>query len=152
MANTYTQTHIHIVFSVQNKKSLIKPSWKDELYKYISGVIINNGHKLLIINGMPDHLHILIGMRPFQSLSSLVQDIKASSSKWINERRFINGRFSWQEGYGAFSYKKSDVPSVINYIKNQEKHHSRMSFRIEYIKLLEEFEIDYNEKYIFNHF
>ena len=150
MANTYTQTHIHIVFSVQNKKSLIQSVWKYELYKYISGIIMNNGHKLIIINGMPDHLHILIGMRPFQALSRLVQDIKGSSSKWINEKRFINGRFSWQEGFGAFSYKRSDLPSVINYIKYQEHHHSKTTFRKEYIRLLEEFEIDYNAKYIFN--
>jgi REP element-mobilizing transposase RayT len=138
------------VFSVQNKKSLIQSVWKDELYKYISGIVINSGHKLIIINGMPDHLHILIGLRPVQALSKLVQDIKSSSSKWINEKRFINGRFSWQEGFGAFSYKRSDLPSVINYIRNQETHHSKTTFRKEYIKLLKEFAIDYQEKYIFD--
>ncbi len=149
MANTYTQIHIQVVFSVQNRISLIQDSWKDELFKYITGIIKNNGHKPLSINGMPDHIHILIGLRPAQSLSELLQDIKGSSSKWINNKKLIQGRFSWQEGYGAFSYKKSDLPAVINYINNQESHHRKTTFKEEYIKLLKEFEIDYNENYIF---
>ena len=149
MANTYTQIHIQIVFSVQNKKSLIHYSWKHELYKYITGIIRNNNHKLLAINGMPDHVHILIGFRPTQSLSDLVQDIKGDSSKWIKQKGLVAGRFSWQEGFGAFSYSKSHVKNVINYIKNQEKHHSIKAFREEYLEFLEEFDVDYNEKYIF---
>ena len=149
MANTYTQIHIHAVFSVQNRACVIRNSWKDELYKYITGIIQTNKHKLLIINGMPDHIHILFGLRPAQSISDLMQDIKGSSSKWINEKGFIKEKFSWQEGYGAFSYAKSDLPNVINYIKNQEIHHRKKSFVEEYVELLREFDIDYNDRYIF---
>jgi len=149
MANTYTQIHIQAVFSVQNRISLIQDSWKDELYKYITGIIKNNGHKPLSINGMPDHIHVLFGLRPAQSLSELLQDIKGSSSKWINNKKLVKGRFSWQEGYGAFSYKRSDLPAVINYINNQDSHHRETTFREEYIELLKEFEIDYKDNYIF---
>ncbi len=149
MANTYTQIHIHTVFSVQNRSCIIQDSWKDELYKYIAGIIKNHKHKPLIINGMPDHLHILIGVRPMQSISDLMQDIKGSSSKWINQKGLVKSRFSWQEGYGAFSYAKSDLPNVINYIKNQENKHKKLSFLNEYIELLKQFEIDYNDKYLF---
>lgn len=109
MPNTYTQIHIHAVFAVQDRISLIHKSWKDELYKYISGIIKKNGHKIIVIDGMPDHIHLFFGMRPAQSLSDLMQDIKGDSSKWINNMRFIKGRFSWQEGYGAFSYSKSHI-------------------------------------------
>src|SRR5699024_5842704 len=125
MANTYTQIHIHAVFAVRNRLSLINESWEEELYKYITGIIQNQGHKLLAINGMPDHLHILFGMRPVQSLSELMQDIKGDSSKWINNKRLVKGRFSWQAGYGAFSYAKSQLPNVIRYIENQKKHHNK---------------------------
>ena len=149
MPNTYTQIHIHAVFSVQNRISLISDPWKDHLYKYITGIIRNNDHKLLIINGMPDHVHILFGFRPTQSLSALMQDIKGDSSRWINENKFVKGRFSWQEGYGAFSYSKSQVPIVIRYIQNQEIHHRKRSFIEEYIKMLDDFGVDYNDRYIF---
>ena len=149
MANTYTQIHIQIVFAVQNRQSLIKNSWKQELYKYITGIVQNNNHKVLQINGMPDHIHMLIGMRPTQSLSTLVQQIKQYSSKWINQKKFINGLFSWQEGYGAFSYSKSQLPMVVNYIKTQEEHHKIKSFTEEYLDILKEFNVDYNEAYIF---
>ena len=121
---------------------------KDELYKYITGIVQNNKHKMLAINGMPDHVHILFGFRPSQSLSDLMQD-KGSSSKWINEKRFIKGKFSWQEGYGAFSYSKSDLPNVIQYIKSQEEHHKKRSFIEEYEDQLKEFEIDYDERFVF---
>jgi putative transposase len=149
MSNTYTQIHIHGVFAVQNRKCLVTDDWKDQLYKYITGIIQNNGHKLLIINGMPDHLHIFFGFRPSQSLSDLMQDIKGDSSRWINENRLVRGRFSWQEGYGAFSYSKSHVSRVIRYIQNQEMHHRKRSFIDEYIKMLDDFGVDYNERYIF---
>ncbi|MDR0437847.1 MAG: IS200/IS605 family transposase [Bacteroidales bacterium] len=148
MANTYTQIHIHAVFAVQNRLSLIQKQWQDELYKYITGIIANSGHKLLQIGGMPDHIHILFGMRPTQSLSDLMQDIKGSSSLWINEKRFVQGRFSWQEGYGAFSYGKSQIDSVVKYIQQQEKHHKKRSFEEEYMELLKLFNIEFNEKYI----
>jgi putative transposase len=149
MANTYTQIHIHAVFTVQKRDSLIQIYWEDDLYKYIAGIIQNNKHKLLAINGMPDHMHILIGLRPNQSLSELMKDIKASSSKWINENRFVKGKFSWQEGYGAFSYSKTDLPNIISYIQNQKEHHTRKSFSVEYLELLKEFEVEYDERYIF---
>ena len=149
MANTYTQIHIHAVFAVQNRLFLITENWKERLYQYITGIIQNNGHKMLAINGMPDHLHILFGMRPVQSLSDLMQDIKGDSSKWINNNKLVPGRFSWQEGYGAFSYSKSDLKTVISYIMNQEAHHRGRSFNKEYIQLLEEFDVDFDENYIF---
>lgn len=149
MANTYTQIHIQAVFVVQNRACIIHQTWKEELYKYISGIIRNHGHKVLSINGMPDHLHVLIGMRPTQSLSDLIQDIKGDSSKWINQQGFIKNRFSWQEGYGAFSYSKSHVASVIAYIRNQEEHHRKKTFIEEYHDFLKKFEIEFDERYIF---
>ncbi|MBN9298969.1 MAG: IS200/IS605 family transposase [Filimonas sp.] len=148
MANTYTQIHLQLVFAVKNRVSLIQQTWKSELYRYISGIIQHQGHKLLAINGMPDHIHILIGMRPDQPLSALLQFIKRDSSKWINTKRFVMGQFEWQEGYGAFSYSKSHIPNVIHYIEQQELHHKKKTFREEYIEFLEKFEIDYNEQYI----
>lgn len=149
MANTYTQIHLQFVFAVKYRNGLIHASFKEELYKYISGIIKENNHKLLAINGMPDHLHIFIGMRPSQSISDLLQDIKGSSSKWINEKKFLKVKFEWQEGYGAFSYSKSHVNNVISYIQNQENHHKKESFREEYLKFLKVFEIEYDERYIF---
>ncbi|GHT68502.1 IS200/IS605 family transposase [Bacteroidia bacterium] len=148
MANTYTQIHIHAVFAVQNRLSLIQKQWQDELYKYITGIITNNGHKLLQIGGMPDHVHVLFGMRPIQSLSDLMKDIKGSSSKWINEKRFVMGKFTWQEGYGAFSYGKSQINSVVQYVQQQEMHHKKRNFEEEYLELLKVFEIEYDERYI----
>jgi len=149
MANTYTQIHIHTVFAVQNRECIIENKWKDELYKYISGIITANEHKMLAINGMPDHVHVLFGMRPVQSLSDLMQDIKGGSSKWINDKKFIKTKFSWQEGYGAFSYGKSQLSQVIRYIENQEEHHKRKTFIDEYIDFLKLFQIEYDERYIF---
>ena len=148
MANTYTQIHIHAVFAVQNRISLIQKEWQDELYKYISGIIENNGHKHLKIGGMPDHIHVLFGMRPTQSLSELMQDIKGSSSLWINKKRLVRGKFSWQEGYGAFSYGKSQIDRVVKYIEQQEKHHKKRDFTEEYSELLKLFDIKFDERYI----
>ena len=149
MANTYTQIHIQAVFTVQDRNSIIKMSFKNELYKYISGIIKNNGHKVLAINGMHDHVHVFFGMRPSQSLADLMQDVKGDSSKWINQKGFINGKFSWQEGYGGFSYSKSQVNNVIDYIKRQEIHHRRKTFTEEYLEFLEKFEVPFDERYIF---
>lgn len=148
MANTYTQIHIQTVFAVQNRQSLIKKDWEDELYKYLTGIIQNHNHKVLQINGMPDHIHILFGMRPTQSISDLLKQVKHDSSVWINDKSFADKKFSWQSGYGAFSYSKRDVPNVIKYIKNQDDHHKSISFTDEYLKLLKEFEIDYDDRYI----
>jgi putative transposase len=150
MANTYTQIHIQFVFAVKYRDGLINASFKDGLYQYISGIIKHHNHKLLAINGVSDHIHIFIGMRPTQSISDLMQDIKGSSSKWINEKKFLKVKFEWQEGYGAFSYSKSHVDAVIKYIHKQEKHHQKQTFREEYLEFLKAFEIEYNEKYIFN--
>ena len=150
MANTYTQIHIHSVFAVQGRKCLIGKDWKDDLYKYITGIIRNYGHKVLQINGMPDHVHVLFGFRPTQSLSDLMQQVKQDSSAWINRKGFLQNKFSWQAGYGAFSYSKSQLPGIIRYIQNQEEHHKKMTFTEEYVELLEKFEIDYVQRYIFN--
>jgi|SRR5690606_24352580 len=149
MANTYTQIHIQVVFAVQNRHGLIQSQWKDELYKYITSIIQNHQHKVLQINGMPDHIHILIGMRPSQSLADLMKQLKQDSSKWINNKRVINGKFSWQAGYGAFSYSKIELPRVIKYIQNQESHHKMMTFQEEYMKLLKMHQVEYEEQYIF---
>ncbi len=149
MSNTYTQIHLQFVFSVKYREAVIDVSWKNELYKYISGIVQNNNHKMICINGMPDHIHLLIGMRPTQSISDLLQDIKGNSSKWINEKHFTKRKFEWQEGYGAFSYSKSQLNNVIAYIEDQEEHHKKKNFKEEYIEILKNFEIDYNEKFIF---
>ena len=149
MANTYTQIHIHVVFAVQNRECIIGNLWKDELYKYITGIIQNNNHKLLAINGMPDHIHIFFGMKPTQSLSELIQMIKGDSSKWINDKKFLKSKFNWQKGFGAFSYSKSQVSNVIRYIENQELHHKKKTFVEEYIDFLKAFEIEHDEKFIF---
>ncbi len=149
MPNTYTQIHIHAIFAVQNRISLISKPWEQRLYQYITGIIQNPGHKLLSINGMSDHIHVLFGMRPTQSLSDLMRDIKGDSSLWVNENKFVAGKFSWQEGYGAFSYSKSQIPAVATYIENQELHHRKKPFIEEYKKILQDFEIEFDDKYIF---
>ena len=149
VANTYTQIHIQAVFAVQHRYAIIQDSWKIRLHKYISAIVENNEHKLLAIDGMPDHVHVFFGMRPSQSISDLLQDIKGCSTKWINENRLVRGRFSWQEGYGAFSYSKSDVPRVIDYVKNQAQHHRTTAFLDEYEDLLKEFGVQYDTRYIF---
>lgn len=149
MANTYTQIHIHSVFSVQNRMSLIQNLWKDRLYQYIITIIQNHGHKVLVIGGMPDHIHILFGFRPTQALSELMQMIKRDSSEWINDEKFVMGKFSWQEGYGAFSYSKSHIDQVARYIANQEIHHKKKTFLEEYKEILTDFGLEYDERYIF---
>ena len=149
MANTFTQIHIQLVFATQFRKSQISPSWELRLYEYIIGIFNFYGHRVLSINGMPDHIHILFGFRPDQSLSDLVQKVKASSSKWINEERLSSSKFAWQAGYGAFSYTKSDLPKVIRYIQNQKEHHQRKTFHEEYLKILSDLEIEFDPKYTF---
>ncbi|MEQ8416274.1 MAG: IS200/IS605 family transposase [Imperialibacter sp.] len=149
MPNTYTQIHLQIVFAVKYRQGLIEKAWKDDLYKYITGTIQSYDHKMLAINGVEDHIHILIGMRPTQSLSDLLQDIKSGSSKWINDNKLTKRKFAWQEGYGAFSYSKSHVPNVIRYIHNQEEHHRKKTFLEEYEEFLKKFEVDYDRRYIF---
>jgi REP element-mobilizing transposase RayT len=149
MANTYSQIYIHIVFAVEGRQNLIAPEHNDELQKYITGILSAQRQKLISINNMPDHLHLLLGMRPDACLSDLVRDVKANSSRFTNEKRWVPGRFSWQEGFGAFSYSRSQLGTVIRYIENQQQHHAKRSFREEYIGLLERFGVDYDRRYIF---
>ncbi|MFN8335953.1 MAG: IS200/IS605 family transposase [Cyclobacteriaceae bacterium] len=149
MADTFSQIYIQIVFAVQNRDSAINPIWEEELYKYIAGIVRNKEQKLLAINGMPDHIHIFIGMKPSCRISDLVREIKKSSTEFIKENKFCRGKFSWQEGYGAFSYSHSHIDSVVKYILNQKEHHTIKSFKAEYIEFLRRFEIEYNEQYLF---
>jgi REP element-mobilizing transposase RayT len=150
MANTYTQIYLQVVFAVSGRLSLIRSEHKEEIHKYITGVIKNDGHKLIAINGMSDHLHILLGLKPDMALSDLVRDIKSNSSNFINERRLAQGKFGWLEGYGAFSYGHSQLDTIIRYIQNQEQHHSRRSFKDEYLILLKKFRINFESKYVFS--
>ena len=150
MANTYTQIYIHVVFAVQARESLIKAEWKEELFKYIAGILNNQKTKLIAIGGVEDHIHILFGMNPTIALSDLVREVKASSSKFINEEKFVRGKFYWQEGFGAFSYSRSQIDAVAKYILNQEQHNSIKSFKDEYVALLNRFEVEYDDRYLFN--
>ncbi len=136
MANTYSQLYVHVVFAVKGRQCPMTTEWKETLYKFITGIIRNQNQKLIIINGMPDHLHILIGMKPDKNLSDLVRDIKSSSSQFIHEQGFVKGKYEWQKGFGAFSVSQSQVPKLIRYIENQETHHSRKSFQGEYVDFL----------------
>lgn len=149
MADSYTQIHIQFVFAVKYRRALIGVEWKERLHQYITGIFQENNHKMLQINSMPDHIHIFIGMRPHQSVSSLIQNVKTESSKWIKAQSFCAQPFAWQEGYGAFSYAKSQVSDVVKYIRNQELHHRKETFLDEYKKFLTRFEIEWDEQYIF---
>lgn len=149
MANTYSQVYIQVVFAVKGRQNLIRAEIREDLQKYITGIITNRDQKLLSIFCMPDHTHLLIGLKPSISISDLVRDIKAGSSKFINDKKLIKGKFSWQEGFGVFSYSRSHIDTVIKYIQNQEKHHNKKSFKEEYLEFLKKFEIEYDEKYLF---
>jgi len=150
MANTYTQIYIHIVFAIQGRHNLIPKSIREELHKYITGIVHNRNQKMLAIFCMPNHTHILVGMKPDINISDLTRDIKAISSKFLNDNRFVKGKFSWQLGFGAFSYSKSQIDSVVKYILNQEQHHKKKTFKEEYLELLKKFGIEYDEKYLFD--
>ena len=149
MPNTYTQIHIQCVMAVKFRQALIQSSWKEQLHKYITGIVQNHGHKMIAINSVPDHLHLFIGFRPNQSLSDLMRLVKGESSEWINKQQFTPAAFRWQEGYGAFSYSRSRVQAVTDYIMNQEEHHRKKTFLEEYQQFLEQFEVEYDEQYIF---
>jgi REP element-mobilizing transposase RayT len=150
MANTYIQIYIQIIFAVQGRQNLVAPSKREILQRYIAGIIKNNNQKLLAIYANPDHVHLLVGINSLNfKISDFVREIKANSSRFINEEKWLNGKFNWQEGYGAFSYSKSQIDKVVNYILNQEEHHKKRSFKEEYLKLLNKFEIQYEEKYMF---
>src|SRR5436305_2689576 len=150
MANTFSQIYIQTVFAVDGRLSLIRPEFKEELYKYMTGIVRNSKQKLIAINGMSDHVHILIGLKPSMALADLIQDIKVDSSKFINKKNWVRGRFNWQEGYGAFSYGHSQLDKIITYIRNQEKHHQKQSFKNEYMTLLRKFDIAFDDKYVFD--
>ncbi|CAN5195417.1 IS200/IS605 family transposase [soil metagenome] len=149
MANTYTQIHIHCVFAVKYRASVIRDEWKQRLYSYITAIVQNNGHKMLCINGMPDHLHMFFGLNVNQSVSDLMRIVKGESSEWINLQKFNTDTFRWQEGYGGFSYSRSQVKKVCNYIENQEEHHRKKTFLEEYVDMLKAFGIDYKANYLF---
>ena len=149
MPNTYTQIHVQFIFAVKYRRALIDTLWKDELHKYITGIIQNKTHKMLQVNTMPDHLHMLIGFRPDENMSQLIQIVKSESTKWINDNNLTHQKFGWQDSFGAFSYSKSHVPDVIKYIQNQEQHHKKQTFLEEYIAFLKAFEIQFDERYIF---
>ena len=150
MANTYTQLYVHIVFAVKNRQSLIPKRHKAELHKYITGIITNKKQTVIQINSMPDHIHILVGMAPDIAVSKLVGSIKANSSKFINNKQWVAGKFEWQVGFGAFSYSQSHVDEVAGYIRGQEKHHERRTFQEEYLAFLKRFNVDYDERYVFD--
>lgn len=149
MANTYTQIYIQLIFAVSGRECLIAPRFKEELYKYISGIVRNEGQKLISIGGMPDHLHALVGLQPKIALSDLVKAVKTGSSNFVDDKRLVRGRFSWQEGFGGFSYSRSQIPAVARYIENQEMHHAKRSFKHEYLALLRKFDIAFDERYVF---
>jgi REP element-mobilizing transposase RayT len=149
MPNTYTQLHVQIVFAVKGRQNLIRSQHRSVLHQYITSVLQNDGHKLLAIFCMPDHLHFLIGLNPAIAISEMVLDVKRASTNFINEQNLIASHFNWQKGYGAFAYTKSHVPRVIEYILNQEQHHRKTTFKEEYISFLERYEIEYDEKYLF---
>ncbi|MBL7775524.1 MAG: IS200/IS605 family transposase [Saprospiraceae bacterium] len=149
MANTYTQVHIHYIFAPKYRDAVLDKSWRPQLFSYMTGIVQNYGHKMLQINGMPDHVHMLVGMRPTQAMSDLMKQVKEDSSKWIKANKFVRSRFNWQEGFGAFSYSKSQVPQVIQYIQDQEIHHAKKTFLEEYKEFLDKFEVGYDERYIF---
>ena len=150
MADTFSQIYIQIVFAVKKRECLIHQSWEEELYKYISGIIRNKEKKVLAINGMPDHIHILIGMKPSCCLSDLVREIKKSSNEFIKERKFSKYHFQWQEGFGAFSYSHSALDNVIFYIQNQKAHHKKQTFKEEYKEFLIKFQVEYKDEYLYD--
>ena len=150
MIKTYTQIHIQTVFAVQDRISLINKNWKKDLYGYMTGIVQGHGHKLLSIGGVGDHVHMFFGFRPNESLSHLMMEVKRDSSIWINKNHLVKGRFSWQEGFGAFSYSKSQIPVVCHYIENQEIHHHKKTFMEEYLEFLERFGVDYDKRFVFH--
>jgi len=149
MANTYTQIYIQVVFAVKGRQSLILPKHNDELQKYITGIVTGQEQKLIAINNMPDHLHLLVGLRPTMAVSDLVRAVKAGSSGFINKQRWVRGRFEWQEGFGAFSYGHSQLGAVVRYIRNQQEHHRKRTFAEEYRGLLERFNVPHEQRYTF---
>jgi putative transposase len=148
--DTFSQIYIQVVFAVKNRDALISIEWEERLYQYITGIVQHKGQKMLAINGMPDHIHFFIGMKPSCCLSDLVREVKKASHEMINKNKLAKSKFSWQEGYGAFSYSHSQIDAVVKYVMNQKEHHKKQTFKDEYIDFLKKFEIEYNEKYLFD--
>ncbi|MCD6374220.1 MAG: IS200/IS605 family transposase [Caldisericaceae bacterium] len=149
MADSYSKIYIQVIFAVEGRQNLLKEQWRTEVFKYIAGIIKGKSHKPIIVNGVEDHVHCFIGLKPFMALSDLVRDIKNNSTNFINRRHFVQNKFNWQNGYGAFSYGHSQIDSVYRYILNQKEHHRKRSFREEYLEFLKKFEIEFNEEYLF---
>jgi len=150
MAGTFSQIYIQYVFAVKGRENLLLKPWRDEVFKYISGIINGKNQKPIIVNGLANHVHVFVGLNPSMAISDLVRDIKNNSTNFINDQRYLRNKFSWQEGYGAFSYSHSQIEDVYNYILNQENHHRKRTFREEYLEFLKKFEIAYDEKYLFD--
>lgn len=149
MPGTFSKLYIQVVFAVKGRENMISNGWNKEMYKYIAGIIKGKDQKSIIVNGMPDHIHAFIGLKPAMSISDLVRDIKNNSSNFVNDHRWTKKKFRWQDGYGVFSYSHSHIDSVYNYILNQEQHHKKKTFKEEYIEFLKKFEVEYEEKYLF---
>ena len=149
MAGTFSQIHIQIIFAVKGRENLIIDKWKTDLHKYMAGIIKGKRQKPIIVNGMPDHIHAFVGLKPSIALSDLVRDMKNNSTNYINDRKLVKGKFEWQDGFGAFSYGHSQIDRVYQYVLNQERHHKKRTFREEYLGFLEKFKVDYDEKYLF---
>ena len=150
MPGTFSQIYIQYVFAVKGRENLLLKPWREEVFKYMAGIIKGKNHKPIIVNGVTDHVHVFVGLKPAMSISDLIRDVKNNSSNFINENKFVKGKFEWQEGYGAFSYSHSQLDNVYQYILNQEEHHRKTSFKQEYISFLNKFEIEYEEKYLFD--
>lgn len=151
MGNVYYQTSMQFVFAVQNRKALINDEFRETLHKYIGGILVNQKHKPLAINSMPDHIHIFFGMHPCD-IPALVRDLKSDSSTFINKNALSKYKFQWQEGYGLFSYTRSHRSRVIQYVENQQKHHEKQSFKTEYLSILKKLDIEFCEEYLFDFF
>jgi len=150
MAGTFSQIYIQIIFAVKGRGNFLQDPWRIELFKYISGIVNGKNQKSIIVNGVKNHVHIFVGLKPSMAISDLVRDIKNNSSNFINEKKWVSGKFSWQEGFGSFSYSHSQIEQVYNYILNQEIHHKQKTFREEYLEFLKKFEIEYDERYLFD--
>ena len=150
MASTFSQIYIQYVFAVKDRENLLQKPWRNDVFKYMAGIIKNKNQKSIIVNGVSDHVHVFVGLKPSMCIADLIRDIKNNTSNFINDQKFLNVKFAWQEGYGAFSYAHSQIDSVYNYIANQEAHHKKKNFKEEYLEFLQKFDIEYDEKYLFD--
>ena len=149
MADTFSQIYIQYVFAVKGRENLLEKPWRNEVFKYIAGIIKGKNQKSIIVDGVADHVHVFVGLKPAQNISDLIRDIKNNSSRFINEQNFVKGKFQWQEGYGAFSYAHSQIDNVYQYIARQEEHHQKKTFKEEYLEFLERFDVEFDDKYLF---